>query len=199
MPRRGIDVAPSQIEEWRHDLVSFRNVYVEYLNKTLGDREAPQKNLALRSQVMRAATPAQTAMNAIGAGVSWLPPPAAGGPVLSGLVNMVFIHESVHGYAGGMFGTGGQPYQAIIDVVDSALASLDRLERAIRRKRKNPLYWVDRGLRLVLGIPAYLVSLIFGVPVERIEASPLDVPLRLLGLVVEGLVVYFGGHEAGWW
>jgi len=74
--------------------------------------------------------------------------------VLSGLINTAFIHEGPHGYAGsGLFGSGGQSYQAVIDLLDASIASLDRIEVEIRKSRRNPLYWGDRVLRALLGIP----------------------------------------------
>jgi hypothetical protein len=197
---RGIDIPPKEIEKWRHELVSFRNTYVDYLNKTLGDAQAPQRHLQLRSEVIRQATPAQHILNRLGAQLSWLPPPAVGGPVLSGLINTAFIHEGPYGYAGsGLFGSGGQSYQAVIDLLDASIASLDRIEVEIRKSRRNPFYWGDRVLRALLGIPAYLISLVFQVPLSRIEDSVWGTALRIVTLFVEVGLLLLGLHEwFGW-
>lgn len=90
-------------------------------------------------------------------------------------------------------------YQTILDTTESAIARVQSRRSDAIRKRFNPFFWIDRLLRAVLGFPAYLVSLIFRVPLDEIERSPFALPLRLGGLAIEGLVAYFGGREAGWW
>jgi hypothetical protein len=118
--------------------------------------------------------------------------------LIRGLVNITFLHETPHGYSGGLM-PGIPPYQAVLDTIDGALTSLDLIFEQVRRQRHNPIYWLDRFLRTLFGIPAYIISLVFRVPLERIEESPYATPLRLLGLVIEGILIFIGGRELEWW
>jgi hypothetical protein len=76
---------------------------------------------------------------------------------------------------------------------------LERRERDIAHRRRNPLYWGDRLLSLLLGFPSYLVGKIIGVPASRIDATPWGTILRVAELAAAGLGVYLGGRNAGWW
>lgn len=193
----GRDVSPKQVIRWQEDLRRFREAYVAYLNATVLAGRHPTSEPQLRSQVSRFVPAAQAALGAIQAEVGW-DLRHSGGPLILGLVNMTFLHETSHGYSGGLM-PGVPPYQAVLDTIDGALASLEVILEEVRRQRRNPIYWLDRLLRTVLGFPAYFVSLVFRVPLDRIEESPYGTPLRLLGLVIEGTLVYIGGRELGWW
>jgi len=85
------------------------------------------------------------------------------------------------------------------DLTGIAIAELEKQIAEVMRRRRNPLYWADRGLRAVLGFPAYLLSLVFGVPVARIEESPWAVLIRVAEVGLAPVGVYFGGRQAGWW
>lgn len=127
------------------------------------------------------------------------PPPAMeGGPVYRGLDNLAFLHE-VPGFRPIGLSEGPAVYEGVLDNLNTAIARLEHAEREVKRRRRNPFYWVDRGLRAVLGIPAYLVSLVIGVPKVRIERSWAGFPLRVLGVAADLLAVYGGGHLLGWW
>jgi hypothetical protein len=115
----------------------------------------------------------------------------SGGGVISGLMNVVFVHEDMP--------FRSPSFQTVLDATERAIALVEIRRRDAIRKRLNPFFWIDRLLRAVLGFPAYFVSLIFRVPLDKIERSSLALPLRLGGLAIECLLVYFGGHEAGWW
>lgn len=138
------------------------------------------------------------AMALVGTDVGW-DLRHSGGPLLQGLNVVAFIHESPHGFSESVVMPGLPPYQVVLDVVDQTAAYLDDAEAEARRRRRNPLYWADRVLRALLGLPAYLVSLVFRVPLERVEQSPVALPLRLLGLVLEIVGIVVAGRAAGWW
>jgi hypothetical protein len=78
-------------------------------------------------------------------------------------------------------------------------ATLDERAGDLRRKRKNPLCWIDALLRGLLGIPAYIVSLFVRTSPERISASPVGPLLKLLSAVGQVAAIYFGGRGVGWW
>lgn len=95
---------------------------------------------------------------------------------------------------------GDQPFCAkVMETLQVADGYLARKERDETRRRQNPLFWLDWAVTGLLGIPAYIVSRIIGVPVWKIEESPVGFALRVVGLAVDGLIVYFGGHGLGWW
>jgi hypothetical protein len=190
--------SPHQYREMREALREFNNLYIDYLNRSYPpsgsglDAEARR----LRGELQHRLAEAQMAIDAVGVGLAMLPPPAFGGPVLKGLTNTLFIHETSQGYTG----MGAPPFfEKVLETLQVADGYLERKERDEIRRRKNPLYWLDLVLTAFLGIPAYIVSRIIGVPVWKIEDSPLGFALRLLGLAIDGLVVYFGGHELHWW
>jgi hypothetical protein len=95
---RGIDTPPRQIGDWNHDLT-------------------------LRSEVVRRATSAQMVLTALHADVRWIPPPVVGGPVMTGLLNTIFIHETIHGGVG----YGPQSWRMVLDIVDASLESLQKM------------------------------------------------------------------------
>jgi hypothetical protein len=193
---RRIDIPPRQVREWRHDLVAFRDTYVDYLNKTVGGPALP----ALRAEVLRRAQPAQNVLARLGADFVWIGPPVAGSPVMRGLFNTMFIHETPYGgLTSGMFGNWPTPYQGVIDIVDASLSKLEQMDFEVHRRRRNPLYWSDRILTALLGFPAYLLSKVIGVPASRIEESPLGVALRVAAFIVEAGVLVLGLNELFHW
>jgi len=52
---------------------------------------------------------------------------------------------------------------------------------------------------MVLAIPAYLVSLIIGTSPIKIDRSPWGIPLRVLGIVADGLAIHFAGGAFHLW
>jgi len=142
---------------------------------------------------------AETAWTVGGQAMALAPPPGFAGriPVLTGLRNLAFVHETVHGVVGI---TRGPPmWQRVLDSTVAADATLADLEQRARRRRRSPLYWGDRILRAVLGFPAYLLGLILGVPATRIDQGGFGVVLRVVPVASLGVALYFGGRDAGWW
>lgn len=194
MPRRP---SPSELREMRQTLRDFNNLYVEYLNLTYPSQmgsSAPEPS-GLRMELRARMAGAQNALRAAGVDLTLLPPPAFGGPVLQGLPNTIFAHENWPVYPG----MGPPIYEKVIECLLVADSYLERHEKEETRRRKNPLYWADLALTAFLGIPAYIVSRVIGVPVWKIDDSPIGFVLRLLGLAIDGLVVFFGGRGLHWW
>ena len=180
-------------------LVEFNNLYVEYLDLTVplagSGQRLPDRAAEIRGELMVRAAAAQDALNQAGVNLVRYPPPATGGPVVSGLANTMFVHETDYI----PFGSVRPFHENVTQMLRLAVGYLtNQRDRAVKQRR-SPLYWGDRVLTFLLGIPSYFVSRIFGVPVWRIEESPLGVVLRIIGLVVETLVLYVGGRELGWW
>jgi hypothetical protein len=95
---------------------------------------------------------------------------------------------------------GNPPFfERVVETLQIAGGALERKAEEEARRRRSPFYWLDLALTAFLGIPAYIVSRIVGVPVWKIEESPLGFLLRLLGLALEGLGVFLGGRAAHWW
>jgi hypothetical protein len=63
----------------------------------------------------------------------------------------------------------------------------------------NPLYWGDRLVRVLLGIPAYLVSVLLGTSFERVDRSAWGLPLRLVALVGEVITIAASARAIGLW
>jgi hypothetical protein len=132
---------------------------------------------------------AQDALTVAGVNLVYTPPPMTGGPVMRGLPNTVFLHEEP-GYRLHDWTRVKPTYAAVIDMVRLGVQYLEENERFERRRRRIRLYWIDRVLRMTLGIPAYIVSLLLGVPQQRIEASAFGPLLRILGVLADIAGVY---------
>jgi hypothetical protein len=78
-------------------------------------------------------------------------------------------------------------------------AYLEQRAQKEAKRRRNPFYWADRALRAILGIPSYILSQIFGVPVARIDQSPWGMVIRLIEVAAAILGIYWGGSAADWW
>lgn len=188
--------SPAEIHRLRDRLREFHNLYVRYLDLTLSSQpQITSEARQLRMDLTQRIAEAQEALHLAGVDLTRLPPPAFGGPILRGLPNLLFIHEQD---PPSLFGR--QPFcQNVIEALQVADGYLGQREREEAERRRNPVYWLDRTVTGFLGIPAYVTSRIIGVPVWRIEDSPVGFALRVVGLAVDGLVVYFGGHGFGWW
>jgi hypothetical protein len=193
---RRFDPSPRALYEWRHDLVAFRDSYVNYLNATAGSGQPGSAQM--RSDVVRLAHRAQSVMDRLGAHFAWESAPVTGGTVMHGLVNTVFIHETPFGGVSAMF-NWPKSYEGIINLVDTCLSRLDELDVEIHRRRRNPLYWGDRILSALLGFPAYVLGLVFGVPTSRIDESPFGTALRVATFIVETAVLVLGLNELFHW
>jgi hypothetical protein len=190
-----IRATPKQLARMRSELREFNALYVEYLNLTVPKGALSQRAYELRGELMERAAVAQQALNQAGVDVVRYPPPATGGPVISGLANTIFVHET------DFLPFGSMPpfYEKVLEVIRLGEGYLRSRQEKAERQRRNPLYWADRVLTVFLGIPAYIVSRVAGVPVWRIEGSPLGVVLRIVGLVVDAALVFIGGREFKWW
>jgi hypothetical protein len=133
-------------------------------------------------------------------GVAFNPPPAFVGriPVMSGLANTAFLHEEAGWRLEPMAGIK-PTYVVLLENLRLASHTLeDEIEEA-KHRRRNPFYWIDRGLRAALRFPAYLLSLLVPVSREDIDDSWLGTILKLVPLVGLGFAIYFGGADQGWW
>jgi hypothetical protein len=182
-------VSPRDLREHRFALKTFDETYAAYL--VASQNGETDQRWRLREEVDHLLPAAQTSLNASRVNVVITPPSHIGGIVHQGLPNTVFLHEQD--------GVYGDVPRLIFDTVRVADGYLAEQEKALARKRRNPLYWIDRFLRAVLGLPAYLLSLILGVPAARIAESPLGTALRVAEVILTAFLVYFGGQTAGWW
>ncbi len=173
-------------------LRKFRETYERYLAASRGQGNFTQQQTTnLRRSISSLTPAASAALEVAGMEPGQLPPPALGGYAVSGLPNLVFLHERSF--------TASDVPGFLLDMCDSAIAKIEDMLSEEKRRRWNPLYWVDRFLRAVLGIPAYLISITFRVPLRRIEESVWGTALRLLTLFVEVGLLVFGAHEwFGW-
>ncbi len=195
----GAITSPNDLRERREALIRFHNVYLEYLDEIHKNGTADrQKAFRLRAEVLAAVPSAQDALTVAGVDLVVSPPPMFGGPVLRGLPNTVFLHEDRGYRLHESMPTGSKPtFVAVIDMVRLGAQYLEERERVERRRRRNPLYWIDRSLRMTLGIPAYLVSLLFGVPRQRVEQSAFAPLLRGLAVLADLGGVYALGKLIG--
>jgi len=137
---------------------------------------------------MELAPAADTALDLVGLRPAILD---RGRPTIHGLVNVAFADESAF--------LPVPAAQSTLDTLAAGVGALEERRKREVRRRRNPLYWLDRLLRALLGIPAYLISLIFRVPPERIEDSLWGTALRAFSFVVEVALLVLGLHEwFGW-
>ncbi len=192
------DTPPHRFREARNDLVAFNNAYLEYLgcrfpadSRHVSTQEVYRARQAAQDLIPRATLALQLAS----IDLAIYPPRAFGGVVLNGLPNAAFAHESNAGY----IGSGTMTYQHVLDAVRTAIGYLEVNEAEVIRHRRNPLYWGDRLLRTFLGIPAYLVSLVVGVPLERLQRPPWGLAFGVIGLAANAATIYGVGLAATWW
>jgi hypothetical protein len=190
-------MSPKALREEREALVKFNNLYIEYLDEIHKNGTADhQKVLRLRGEVIEAVPAAQDALTEAGVDLVVTPPPMTGGPILRGLPNLVFLHEE-SGYRLHE-GFGYKPtFTNVLDMVRLGAQYLEERERIERRRRRTPLYWIDRALGMTLGIPAYVVSRVVGVPRRRVEASAFGLPLRVIGVLGDLAGVFALGKVVG--
>jgi hypothetical protein len=188
------DISPRLIRAWRTDLFAFREAYIPYLNATVLAHRDPSAEPDLRAGVARRIPGASAALAAVRVEPAW----HVFGAEIRGFQNLVFLHETAFGYSGSGSGffPGIPSWRALLDVVESAVAEFDAWEARSRRRRLNPFYWLDRGLRAALGFPAYLISVVFAIPLSRIEESVWGRALRVATFAVDVAALVVGLH--GW-
>lgn len=178
---------PSELREMRDALHSFHGEYVEYLGS---------RSPAARAAAVRAMPEAELALQAGGGGVTLLDPPAMG-PMRQqyrGLAQTAFIHETGWGQV-----HGREPYELVLEGIESADAVLAAEERRLTKLRRRPTYWLDRAVRTALMPAAYIVSVIVGESASRIDRSVWGLPLRMLSVAADVAAVYFAGTAFRWW
>jgi hypothetical protein len=171
-----------------NDLDEFERVYNECVSVE-GTAEYP----ALRSRAMAAAMLADRAMQKAGTVPFAVPPPAIGGPVMRGLLNMAFLFETPFSVY------ENEIPNAVRGFVAAARALVERALDDAKRRRRNPLYWFDRVVSALLGLPAYFLSRLIGVPRSNIEESRYGTVLRIAALVVDAGLVFVTGRAAKLW
>lgn len=197
--------SPKRLDELKRDLDEFLNAYVAYLQ---AGPTQPQPGLIVtssgdpqaRARVIERIPAAERAMDIAGVTPVVTDPPALGAhrQAYAGLSNLAFKHEEPGWRMSGLSG-GPELYDHVIDWVGQARAQLDNMAREERRRRRNPLYWLDRAVRILLAIPAYIVSRIVGRSVYEIDRSPWGLLLRVIAVIADGLTIYFAGRIFGFW
>lgn len=171
----------------REALRAFKDAYVAYLSNP---------NPAARAAAVRAMPEAEPAVLAGGGGVTFIDPPAMG-PMrqqYQGLAQTAFIHETGWGQV-----YGREPYELVLEGLDSVDANLAAVQRRVAKRRRRPAYWLDRAVRTALMPAAYLVSVILGESAWTIDRSAWGLPLRLLSIAADVAAVYFAGVAFTWW
>lgn len=170
----------------RDALHEFHVAYIDYVEG------GPHGDRSLRQRVVALAADAESAMTAARIAPALQPGVYGGGVVIRGLTNLMLRHEQP-GYR-----SMNIP-QEVLDWCQLADARLAEQEEGLRRRYRNPLYWIDRFLRALFGIPAYLVSVLLRMPKERVDASIWGAGLRVISAAGAIAGIYFGGSDAGWW
>jgi hypothetical protein len=185
-------VTIKRLEDHRDALEQFRAYYRMHL---AAGTDAERANV--RAAVNERIPPADRALQAIGMDIAVLPPPAAGGgPTMRHLANVAFLHER----PGFRALPGAAPTsEHVLDVLDQALAEIQEREKDLKRLHQRPLYWPDRIFRALLAFPAYLISVLFGVPQHKIEASSLAPFLRVLAVAADLAALYGLGRLLKLW
>jgi hypothetical protein len=110
-------------------LREFRETYDRYLDASQGQpgNFTSEQTANLRRSVARLTPAASAALTVAGMEPGQLPPPALGGYAVSGLPNMVFLHErSVTASAVPGF---------LLDMCDSGIAALEEMRNDEKRRR----------------------------------------------------------------
>ena len=197
--------SPAIYRELLQRLQTFRSAYISYINAT---REAvysgqPVENTAERSQVLQLAVLAEEAVLIAGIPVRVSPPPGLSHrPPVTGLAAVAFAHEDPvfrMGAASWASESYRQTFELAVDAVDSASARLENLLQHEQKRRRRPTYWIDRALRLVLGFPAYLISLIFGFDRRDLAPGPARALWALSVTIDIVATIVAVGSAFGWW
>lgn len=178
---------PKKLRELTKGLDEFKAAYLGFLEHGGDER---------RQEVHRTMPAAQRALNAAALNLVVADPPALGAhrQTYTGLATLTFLHEQ----PGWQYREFSVP-QIVLDNLDGARGRLADMRKQQLRRRRNPLYWIDKALRALLTIPAYLVGLIVGESAVKIDRSAWGLPLRLFAIVADALGIYGAGRVFGWW
>jgi hypothetical protein len=171
------------------DLEDFERAYSACISA-----QGKPEYAALRLRAMGLVVLADRALRGAGVTPYASPPPAVGGPVRHGLSNVAFLYEEP---LSSFFEDEFQ--NATLGYIASGHAVLERALGDARRRRWNPLFWLDGAVSVLLGVPAYLLSKLFGVPRSKIDESRFGTTLRLAAVVVEAGLVFVTGKAARLW
>ncbi len=188
----GERVTLKRLREHKQALEEFRTEYQKFLSPAWEAHRAE-----LRARVNDLIPAADDALQDLGLGIAAQAAPMTGSNLtLSGLSNVAFAFERP-----GFRTLPGEPSldEHVLDVVGQAIGDIREREKAIKRLHRRPLYWGDRGLRALLGFPAYLVSIILGVPKHKVEASPFAPVLRIIAVAADILGIFVAGKVLKWW
>jgi hypothetical protein len=156
------------------DLERFRDL------ATAGDADG--RRLSSNREVMDALAPAERAMAVVGVTIATAPP--GGGQLVHGLMNTLV--GSMH------FRASWNEIEGFVNAANGLLKEAIVIET---RRRHRPTYWIDRVLRAVLGVPAYLIGIVVGKPKKQIDESKGGAWLRGLTAVssIAGIVAVLHG------
>jgi hypothetical protein len=117
---------------------------------------------------------AQRAIDAVDANIAVADPPAMGAhrQVYTGFATLAFLDEE----PGWNTPTTRSPEGSRQPRYGRGAAGRSPSTRSPRRR--NPFFWIDRALRALLMIPAYLVGLIVGESTVKIDRSAWGLPLQ---------------------
>jgi hypothetical protein len=188
-----VEPSPGEIRRDIEALDIFRERYVAYLDAGPGDDGAKRR-------VIESIPAAQRALEDARAVFAVQEPPEVGPyrRTYRGLMNTAFLHEQP-GWQPHVFSDGPAVYERVLDGVSFARARLVDLDAEVRRARRRPTYWIDRALRSLLLVPAYLLSLVIGGSPLSIDRSKWGLPLRVLAIVADALAIYTAGQLFEWW
>jgi hypothetical protein len=173
----------------RETLGAFTAAYVDYLKNPTQET---------RSQVLRLIPEADEALMAGGGGFAFTDAPAMG-PFRQRYATLsatAFLHEQ-HGWERGVHGR--PTHDLVIEGLERADSVLTVAQSRAVERRRRPTYWLDRAVRAVLMLPAYILSVIVGESVGKIDRSAWGLPLRVLAIVADALGVYAGGKLLKLW
>jgi hypothetical protein len=177
-------------------VLSFRQPYADYVDRVVPDIYSGKPPVldAERQQLVQLSTAAGAAVDAAGIRIA-IGPPGGNQLTLFGVASIAFAYENKLYRGVSPFGDRySTPYQTVLDALDQADAILLRREKESRRLLRR----LDRVLRLVLGFPAYLASIIFGLDLRNISEKQAR-GLWFLSVLADGATLFGFGKLIGWW
>ena len=181
--------SPKQLQRHIRDLEAFREAYEPYARGEAGDR----------ARIIARIPGAQRALDAAELNLVVADPPMLGPhrQTYAGLVNTAFLDERPGFALAAASGAGIS--ETLLETVEQAIAKLRDQRDLEQRRRRNPLYWLDRLVRGLLLVPAYLVGAVIGQPARVIDRSVWGLPLRVLAVLADTLAIVYGGQQLGIW